>query len=146
MPVAFDEIVRWDARRLDGALAKPDTRHLDQTVLTAQDQTPDTPRPKKISKNVPTRRVTRHETRHLTRRSKRTVAGMTLRQGALGPDVEPLLDVDGVAARLNISVRHVRRLVAERRIPYLKLGNLLLADTLVGDGDDSFGGDVVGAR
>jgi len=31
---------------------------------------------------------------------------MTLRQGALGPDVDPLLDVDGVAARLNISVRH----------------------------------------
>ncbi len=91
MPVAFDEIVRWDTRRLDGALAKPDTRHLDQTVLTAQDQTPDTPRPKKISKNVPTRRVTRHETRQVTRRSKRTVTRMTLRQGAPGPDVEPLL-------------------------------------------------------
>ena len=42
--------------------------------------------------------------------------------------VEPLLDVDGVAARLNITVRHVRRLVAERRIPYLKLGNLLRFD------------------
>ena len=41
---------------------------------------------------------------------------------------EPLLDVDGVAARLNITVRHVRRLVAERRIPYLKLGNLLRFD------------------
>ncbi len=53
---------------------------------------------------------------------------MTLRQGAPGPDVEPLLDVDGVAARLNISVRHVRRLVAERRIPHLKLGNLLRFD------------------
>jgi len=39
--------------------------------------------------------------------------------------VEPLLDIHDVAARLNITVRHVRRLVTERRIPYLKLGNLL---------------------
>lgn len=39
-----------------------------------------------------------------------------------------LLDVDGVAAHLNISVRHVRRLVFERRIPYLKVGNLLRFD------------------
>lgn len=41
---------------------------------------------------------------------------------------EPLLDVHGVAARLNITVRHVRRLVAERRIPYLKVGSLLRFD------------------
>lgn len=37
----------------------------------------------------------------------------------------PLLDVDELAARLNISVRHVRRLVAERRVPYLKVGHLV---------------------
>ena len=43
-------------------------------------------------------------------------------------EAEPLLDVQDLAARLNISVRHVRRLVAERRIPYLKLGNLLRFD------------------
>ena len=36
-----------------------------------------------------------------------------------------LLDVDELAERLNISVRHVRRLVAERRVPYLKVGHLL---------------------
>ena len=48
--------------------------------------------------------------------------------GLTSRPVEPLLDVDGVAARLNITVRHVRRLVAERRIPYLKLGNLLRFD------------------
>ena len=41
---------------------------------------------------------------------------------------EPLLDVHEVAARLNITVRHVRRLVAERRIPYLKVGSLLRFD------------------
>ena len=37
----------------------------------------------------------------------------------------PLLDVDELAERLNISVRHVRRLVAERRVPYLKVGHLV---------------------
>jgi excisionase family DNA binding protein len=34
-----------------------------------------------------------------------------------------LLDVDDVAELLNVSVRHVRRLVFERRIPFLKIGN-----------------------
>jgi len=43
-------------------------------------------------------------------------------------DHEALLDVEGVAARLNLSVRHVRRLVAERRIPFLKVGSLLRFD------------------
>lgn len=33
-----------------------------------------------------------------------------------------LLDIEGVAARLGVTVRHVRRLVADRRIPYLKWG------------------------
>lgn len=37
----------------------------------------------------------------------------------------PLMDINEVAARINISVRHVRRLVAEKRIPYLKVGSLL---------------------
>ena len=45
-----------------------------------------------------------------------------------GIELRPLLDIEDVATRLNISVRHVRRLVAERRIPYLKLGNLLRFD------------------
>ncbi len=40
----------------------------------------------------------------------------------------PLLDLPGVAARLNVNQRHVRRLVAERRIPYLKWGHLLRFD------------------
>ncbi len=34
-----------------------------------------------------------------------------------------LLDVAGAAAFLKISERHVRRLVAERRVPYLKVAN-----------------------
>ena len=39
-----------------------------------------------------------------------------------------LLTIDDVAARLGVSVRHVRRLVFERRIPYLKWGRLLRFD------------------
>jgi excisionase family DNA binding protein len=39
-----------------------------------------------------------------------------------------LLDIEGVAARLGVTVRHVRRLVADRRIPYLKWGHLLRFD------------------
>ena len=44
-------------------------------------------------------------------------------------DVGPaLLDISGVAARLGVSVRHVRRLVFERRIPYIKWGGHLRFD------------------
>ena len=39
-----------------------------------------------------------------------------------------LLDIEGVATHLNITVRHVRRLVFERRIPHLKVGRLLRFD------------------
>lgn len=39
-----------------------------------------------------------------------------------------LLDIQEVAAHLNVTVRHVRRLVFERRIPYIKVGNLLRFD------------------
>jgi excisionase family DNA binding protein len=39
-----------------------------------------------------------------------------------------LIDIEATAARLGVSVRYVRRLVAERRIPYFKLGHLLRFD------------------
>lgn len=39
-----------------------------------------------------------------------------------------LLDLHAVAERLNVNERHVRRLAAERRIPYLKWGHLLRFD------------------
>lgn len=39
-----------------------------------------------------------------------------------------LLDIQGVAEVLGVSVRHVRRLVAERRIPYIKWGRYLRFD------------------
>ena len=40
----------------------------------------------------------------------------------------PLIDIEAVACRLGVPVRHVRRLVAERRIPFLKWSHLLRFD------------------
>lgn len=40
----------------------------------------------------------------------------------------PLMNLAEVAERLSVNQRHVRRLVAERRIPYLKWGHLLRFD------------------
>ena len=37
----------------------------------------------------------------------------------------PLMDIEAVAQRLSVGVRHVRRLVTEKRIPYRKWGHLL---------------------
>lgn len=39
-----------------------------------------------------------------------------------------LMDITAVAARLGVSVRHIRRLVHERRIPYMKWGHLIRFD------------------
>lgn len=39
-----------------------------------------------------------------------------------------LLGIEDVAELLGVGVRHVRRLVADRRIPYLKWGHLLRFD------------------
>jgi len=44
------------------------------------------------------------------------------------PDPVGLLDVAEVAARLGVTVRFVRRLVAERRIPYVKVGKFVRFD------------------
>lgn len=41
---------------------------------------------------------------------------------------ETLWDIGVVASRLGVQVRHVRRLVAERRIPFIKWGHLLRFD------------------
>ena len=46
-----------------------------------------------------------------------------------GPGRRPkLLTLKQVAEQLNVNERHIRRLVAERRIPYLKWGHLLRFD------------------
>ena len=39
-----------------------------------------------------------------------------------------LVSIEEVATHLGVSVRHVRRLVFERRIPYVKWGHLLRFD------------------
>jgi excisionase family DNA binding protein len=39
-----------------------------------------------------------------------------------------LLNIDAVAERLAVTPRHIRRLVAERRIPYLKVGRFIRFD------------------
>ncbi|HXY42924.1 MAG TPA: helix-turn-helix domain-containing protein [Acidimicrobiales bacterium] len=39
-----------------------------------------------------------------------------------------LLDVAGLSARLGVTERHVRRLVAERRIPFVKVGKFVRFD------------------
>ena len=41
---------------------------------------------------------------------------------------EQLVDINAVAARLGVQVRHVRRLIHERRIPYVKWGHLVRFD------------------
>jgi len=40
----------------------------------------------------------------------------------------PLMDLPTVATYLGVRERHVRRLVQERRIPYIKWGHLLRFD------------------
>ncbi|MGI8808230.1 MAG: helix-turn-helix domain-containing protein [Acidimicrobiales bacterium] len=44
------------------------------------------------------------------------------------PTRPPLIDLPAVADRLGVNHRYVRRLVAERRIPHVKLGFLLRFD------------------
>ena len=40
----------------------------------------------------------------------------------------PLIDIHGVADVLGVTPRHIQRLVAERRIPYLKVGRFVRFD------------------
>ncbi len=40
----------------------------------------------------------------------------------------PLLDLRAVAELVNVNERHIRRLVADRRIPFIKWGHLLRFD------------------
>jgi excisionase family DNA binding protein len=43
-------------------------------------------------------------------------------------DIPELMSIDQLAQRLGITVRHVRRLIAEKRVPYLKVGRLVRFD------------------
>jgi excisionase family DNA binding protein len=42
--------------------------------------------------------------------------------------IPQLLSIEELASRLGITVRHVRRLVAEKRVPYYKVGRLVRFD------------------
>jgi excisionase family DNA binding protein len=48
--------------------------------------------------------------------------------GSSATQASQLMDVNQLAERLGVQVRYVRRLVAERRIPYVKLGHLVRFD------------------
>jgi excisionase family DNA binding protein len=48
--------------------------------------------------------------------------------GGDGGALPNLVDIQYVAGYLGVTVRHVRRLVQERRIPYVKWGRLLRFD------------------
>ena len=45
-----------------------------------------------------------------------------------GAHLPVLIDIGTLADHLGVDVRHVRRLVAERRIPFIKWGHLLRFD------------------
>jgi excisionase family DNA binding protein len=57
--------------------------------------------------------------------SRRRLDGGQEDGGSLG---EPLMDISQTAERLGVTVRFVRRLVAERRIPHYKLGHFIRFD------------------
>lgn len=50
------------------------------------------------------------------------------RHGANGHAKPILLDIAGLAGRLAVSERYIRRLVFERRIPFLKIGHFIRFD------------------
>ncbi|MCB9382779.1 MAG: helix-turn-helix domain-containing protein [Acidimicrobiaceae bacterium] len=49
-------------------------------------------------------------------------------QPARAGQLPRLVSIEAVAEHLGVSVRHVRRLVYERRIPYVKWGHLVRFD------------------
>jgi excisionase family DNA binding protein len=53
---------------------------------------------------------------------------MTLVGGERTPELDTLLSVEQAAERLGTSVRFVRRLIAERRIAYVKVGRHVRLD------------------
>lgn len=63
-------------------------------------------------------------------RTEETIVNATITPTSPEPDRsnDQLLTIAQVAHRLNVEVRHIRRLVHERRIPYIKWGHLLRFD------------------
>ena len=52
----------------------------------------------------------------------------TPKRPAHAAELSRLLTIEEVAEHLSVSTRHVRRLVSERRIPFVKWGHLLRFD------------------
>ena len=52
----------------------------------------------------------------------------TTRGERSGGSLQPLVDVTGLAERLGVSERFVRRLVSERRVPFHKIGKFVRFD------------------
>jgi len=48
--------------------------------------------------------------------------------GSESPQGRPMLKPEEVAARLNVSLRFIRRLCHERRVPYTKVGKFVRFD------------------
>ena len=49
-------------------------------------------------------------------------------QSTAGAELPKLLDITSLAEHLGVNPRHIRRLVAERRIPFIKWGHLIRFD------------------
>jgi excisionase family DNA binding protein len=56
------------------------------------------------------------------------VGAVSLRRTNVAAAVPELIDIETLAHLLGDSVRRVRRLVAERRVPYLKVGHFVRFD------------------
>jgi excisionase family DNA binding protein len=65
----------------------------------------------------------------MTMKGQRTMTDTVATAESAGIGELPrLIDIAGVAGHLGVNVRHVRRLVNERRIPFVKWGHLLRFD------------------
>ena len=64
----------------------------------------------------------------MQRRIQRDLAATQKSKPSASTSVPELMDIDTLALKFNSSARHVRRLVAERRIPYLKVGHFVRFD------------------
>ncbi len=53
---------------------------------------------------------------------------MTVMNTRLADPLPQLIDIATLAERLDVNMRHIRRLVQERRIPYVKVGRLIRFD------------------
>jgi excisionase family DNA binding protein len=53
---------------------------------------------------------------------------MAIRKQSAISELPSLLTIEEVAEHLGVNVRHLRRLVAQRRIPHVKWGHLLRFD------------------